>query len=141
MFIITQELFEKLDPDAQKLVQDDGTSIDDPKVEEQIEKLAGINDEAQEGAETPDEGNYEPVPYGQDNQMTAHMNEEGHMKDLSETDKAGIHSLDDAGDRGHALLIALGEKKPKSKIEKIPEKKNLDNVKADTQAKQDFINY
>jgi hypothetical protein len=138
MFIINKDLFDKLPEEVRNMVAEQGTSIEDEEVSAKIEALAGMVEpegtEIEEVvAEDGDEFNGEKIQYGKEGEFEAEINEDGHMKDMPESERSKITDFDDAAERGMDLLSALDNKAEKKaatqhKVNKIPTKKDEKEV-------------
>ena len=126
MYIINEELFEMLPDEAKTIVMEKGTSVSDPEVMEQIESLTVTEDMGDEdvGEELELGGGYEG-----ESKIKTRIGDDGSMLDMEDEEKNKIKDFSDAGDKGMALMMKLGQKENKQHgINKIPKKKSDDEV-------------
>ena len=126
IYVINEDTYKALPKDVQATVDSEGACIEDEKTEHEIADLAGMpNDAANEqGEEKPGE----QFKYGAEDQYTGQLNPDGSMADLPESEKNSIKDMGAAGDRGMALIVAMGKKKAGDlhKVSPIPKKPNAD---------------
>jgi len=124
MFILKQELFNKLPEEARGMIRAEATSVEDEDTQEAIERLAG-----EKGSDDTDIG--EALKYGPENEFEDKVTEDGGLVTLPESKKNSIKSFEEAADRGNSLIEAMSKRERSrnmNKVGKIPQKGEKEKI-------------
>ncbi len=132
MYLVDQNLFDKLSAEDKQLIESGGKAVSDEDKIEQIEAIVAENNENNMDDDMSE------VKYGDEEEYASKMDADGRMEDMPESKKNSFKSFDQAHEQGNALIRKLsdmpemGMKKKKDKVENIPTNKETPAEKTPT---------